>query len=536
MSWGTELWDQFDLIANQTNAGIEFVDKVAKFVKERCEIESRYAKELRKLAKTYNPKRKEEEHVFSFQKAFFGVVKETDDLAGQHELISETLMEKICKELHSLHTELKTDRRKHLSEGKRVQELLEQSMKALENSKRSFMKASEEAEQALLAFQKADQDMANSRLQIEKYKNISVEKGQALERAREEYRNQLDQTNNKQTLHYSNEMPAVFNELQKMDERRIQKNGELLVEYANIETKVMPIIQKCLDNMKDNGNSVNGAQDSKLLCEQYKTAYQPPTDIQFEEYGSKAQTLTRQPASVEKIKKKKGGGGFFSKKAKKHGEVGLDGNDQTLTPGQKIRTCKKKVQQLESQVAQLKNSREGMAKMVDVYRQNPSLGDPNTIEQQLSENAKELDSLNVDLHKYQCYLAALENRDAPPAPEVYSKAGKVQPPPAPTGDFPDAAPVAAPAPAAGSVPPPPAPPPALLVPPTEEPDDEEFEEEEIQCKVIYDFQATNEGELSVNEGDELVVLEQDYDNSGWTKVLKDDDEGYVPSAYIELIM
>ena len=30
------------------------------------------------------------------------------------------------------------------------------------------MKASEEAEQALQAFQKADQDMANSRLQIEK--------------------------------------------------------------------------------------------------------------------------------------------------------------------------------------------------------------------------------------------------------------------------------------------------------------------------------------------------------------------------------
>ena len=45
--------------------------------------------------------------------------------------------------------------------------------------------------------------------------------------------------------------------------------------------------------------------------------------------------------------------------------------------------------------------REGMEKMVDVYRQNPSLGDPNTIEQQLAENAKELDALNVDLHKNQ---------------------------------------------------------------------------------------------------------------------------------------
>ena len=49
------------------------------------------------------------------------------------------------------------------------------------------------------------------------------------------------------------------------------------------------------------------------------------------------------------------------------------------------------------------------------------------------------------------------------------------------------------------------------------------------------FPASNEGELSVNEGDELVILEQDLDNSGWTKVLKDEDEGYVPSSYIEMI-
>ena len=45
-----------------------------------------------------------------------------------------------------------------------------------------------------------------------------------------------------------------------MDERRIKRTGELLEEYANIEAKVMPIIQKCLDNMKDNGKSVNGQQ------------------------------------------------------------------------------------------------------------------------------------------------------------------------------------------------------------------------------------------------------------------------------------
>ena len=45
-----------------------------------------------------------------------------------------------------------------------------------------------------------------------------------------------------------------------------------------------------------------------------------------------------------------------------------------------------------------------MEKMVDVYQQNPSLGDSSTIEQQLNENAKELDAANVELHKYQVRL------------------------------------------------------------------------------------------------------------------------------------
>ena len=39
-------------------------------------------------------------------------MKETDDYAGQHELIAENLMEKTYKELHLLHNELKTERRK----------------------------------------------------------------------------------------------------------------------------------------------------------------------------------------------------------------------------------------------------------------------------------------------------------------------------------------------------------------------------------------------------------------------------------------
>ena len=45
---------------------------------------------------------------------------------------------------------------------------------------------------------------------------------------------------------------------------------------------------------------------------------------------------------------------------------------------------------------------------------------------------------------------------------------------------------------------------------------------------------SNDGEITVSAGEELIVLERDVDNTGWTQVLKGEDEGYVPTAYIQL--
>ncbi|EDO47148.1 predicted protein [Nematostella vectensis] len=519
MTWGKELWDQFELVKEHTHNGIEYVDRVYKFVKERSSIEANYARELRKLAKNFQPKKKAEEELkFTFHKGFFDVVKETDDIAGQHELIVENLNSSVLKELQDLHSELKTDRKKHILEGIKVQDALQQSMKMLDGSKKAYEKAKSEAEQALAAFQRADQDMSMTKLQVEKFKGTSMEKGQAADRARDEYRNQLEKTNSKQTLHYSSEMPAVFSELQTMEENRIKRVGELLTEYSDIECRVMPIVQTCLDNIKKVAASFNGPQDSLLLIEQNRTALQPPGDIEFEEFG-KAQTIQRpgQSTTPKDSNKKKGKSKNFFRKLKK---VEGDGNDfQSLPPGQKIRICKKKVSEYESQFSQLQASREAMVKMVGVYQQNPALGDVASVEQQLAENAKELDTVGDELFKYQSYLAILENKEAPPKPQKYSKSA-VQPPPAPVDEQQPG--------------PPPAP--SLLVPPMEEADveDGEFDEEQ-RCKILYDFQGTNEGELAVTQGEVLAVMEMDLDNSGWTRLCRDQDEGYVPTAYIEML-
>ena len=70
-TWGVELWDQRDLLEKHTQSAIDFFEKCANFVKERVSIEQTYAKSLRKLVKSYQFKKKEEEDLpYTYQHAF----------------------------------------------------------------------------------------------------------------------------------------------------------------------------------------------------------------------------------------------------------------------------------------------------------------------------------------------------------------------------------------------------------------------------------------------------------------------------------
>ncbi|CAA7269111.1 unnamed protein product [Cyclocybe aegerita] len=60
-------------------------------------------------------------------------------------------------------------------------------------------------------------------------------------------------------------------------------------------------------------------------------------------------------------------------------------------------------------------------------------------------------------------------------------------------------------------------------------------EERVEAKVLFDFNATSEFELGVQDGAYVHVLEPD-DGSGWVKVVdKDGNSGLVPASYLEIL-
>lgn len=290
MSWSTELWDQFDAVSNHTAKGVEFLDKLGHFIKDRCMIETDYASRLRKLAKNYdNTKRgKDDEREFTYCKVFGQILKEVSDMAGQHEVIAENLSTQIVKEITNISKDLREERKRHLAEGFKYQQLLATSLNHLDKSKKYYDKAFKESERARLNYQKADDDLNLSRAELEKAKNISMAKEKASESSKADYARQLQVANQAQREHYTQFMPKVFKQLQDMECRRIECTKTFMKLSAIIQKNVQPIINKCLDGVIESADSIDSTFDAQLVVDRYKSGMQPPDDIPFEDLSTKA--------------------------------------------------------------------------------------------------------------------------------------------------------------------------------------------------------------------------------------------------------
>ncbi|XP_061148992.1 formin-binding protein 1 isoform X27 [Syngnathus typhle] len=287
MSWGSELWDQFDNLEKHTQWGIDFLEKYAKFVKERSEIEISYAKQIRNLSKKYQPKknsREEEESKYTFCKAFLTTINELNDYAGQHEVIAENLTSQIITELSRYLQDLKTERKSHFHDGRKAQQHIESSWKQLESCKRKFERDCKEADKAQQYFDKMDADINVTKADVEKARQQAQVRHQMAADSKSDYSSYLHKFNQEQNEHYYTVIPNIFQKLQDMEEKRIERLGACMRTFADVDRQVIPIVGKCLDGMSKAAEAIEAKTDSKQVVESYKSGFEPPGDVEFEDY------------------------------------------------------------------------------------------------------------------------------------------------------------------------------------------------------------------------------------------------------------
>ncbi|XP_032113480.1 formin-binding protein 1 isoform X22 [Sapajus apella] len=549
MSWGTELWDQFDNLEKHTQWGIDILEKYIKFVKERTEIELSYAKQLRNLSKKYQPKKnskEEEEYKYTSCKAFISTLNEMNDYAGQHEVISENMASQIIVDLARYVQELKQERKSNFHDGRKAQQHIETCWKQLESSKRRFERDCKEADRAQQYFEKMDADINVTKADVEKARQQAQIRHQMAEDSKADYSSILQKFNHEQHEYYHTHIPNIFQKIQEMEERRIVRIGDSMKTYAEVDRQVIPIIGKCLDGIVKAAESIDQKNDSQLVIEAYKSGFEPPGDIEFEDYTQPMKrTVSDNSLSNSRGEgkpdlkfggKSKGKLWPFIKKNKLSLKLGATPEDfSNLPPEQRRKKLQQKVDELNKEIQKEMDQRDAITKMKDVYLKNPQMGDPASLDHKLAEVSQNIEKLRLETQKFEAWLAEVEGRLPARSEQMRRQSGLYDSQNTPTvnncaqdRESPD-----------GSY--------------TEEQSqesevkvlatdfDDEFDDEEPlpaigTCKALYTFEGQNEGTISVVEGETLYVIEEDK-GDGWTRIRRnEDEEGYVPTSYVEVYL
>ncbi|XP_044031325.1 formin-binding protein 1 isoform X12 [Siniperca chuatsi] len=304
--------DQFDNLEKHTQWGIEYVEKYTKFVKERSEIETNYAKQIRNLSKKYQPKknsREEEESKYTFCRAFLMTLNELNDYAGQHEVIAENLTSQIITELSRYLQEVKAERKSHFHDGRKAQQHIESLWKQLESSKKRFERECKEADRAQQYFEKMDADINVTKADVEKRSSHKARqqaqmRHQMAADSKSDYSSYLQKFNQEQNEHYFTVIPSIFQKLQDMEEKRIERLGVCMKIFAEVDRQVLPIVGKCLDGMTNAAESIDPKTDSKQVVESYKSGFEPQGDVEFEDY-SQAMKRTASETSLSNSREAK---------------------------------------------------------------------------------------------------------------------------------------------------------------------------------------------------------------------------------------
>ncbi|KTF95504.1 hypothetical protein cypCar_00046344, partial [Cyprinus carpio] len=103
--------------------------------------------------------------------------------------------------------------------------------------------------------------------------------------SKNEYSSYLQKFNQEQNEHYYTIIPNTFQKIQAMEEKRIERMGESLKTFAEVDRQILPIIGKCLDGITQAAESIEPKNDSSQVIESYKSGFEPPGDVEFEDYG-----------------------------------------------------------------------------------------------------------------------------------------------------------------------------------------------------------------------------------------------------------
>eukprot|EP01147_Barroeca_monosierra_P000312 gene312-3681_t len=553
MVWGNELWDQEAEVMSYIDQNAEFMLRCRSFIQARSQLELSFAKDLQKLVEKYKTE------------------AEKPDIADDHRLcylldhavlISichvsyEILMHEKCSEpLRELASEQKNSRKKASTNLSQAKKAFQDIRSKYEAAKKQYDKTYREYSDANNKLKRLGETGTNSKSKVEKLRQDMNRLHHEADATRSEYNLLRDELNKAQSAFFHEQQADILNNLQIESNQREKTHRDVLRLYAGIQEQILPVIGQCIQGMKEALDSVDADRDAATFANNFRTGNPIPEDEP--EYdpakGSMAIPVPVHAVHSRRVKRPN----IFKSTSRRKNTAREDFSH--LPPEQRRKAIQKRVSSLQEEHATVCKSMNAIIKTIEIYKQQPQFGDERALakaQKEVDDYGKHKENLAVELYKFQLYLSALVGLPLPDPPEGYKgqlSSGNIL-----DGDNVSVSSFAATSTAPSSR--------TYSVVSKKISEDDDFEDDAAEDfdhqqqeeqhhnhvdtsnahisnvvqelpiiavgVALYPFPGTNDGELPLEAGERVELLEDD--GSGWARILKHDQQGYVPRAYLQV--
>jgi len=495
--------DGFGLYYSRVSDTLKSLDDISSFFKKLASAESSYSKELAKLSKTVDQKlwKRTDKEIGTVEHSWTTFHAELEKVGKFHEQLA-SKAEELVLTLDNWVKEKEKTKIKLNKDGAKLTKDTHDTMTSLKRAKENYYKLHKAADDAEAAYQKKKGEPAAKQKDVDKLSKKSVEAKEKAQNADVAYKKVLEKANEHQTNFYTTYMPKLLEEFQSFDEERTQFFRQVLEQYMTMLSALPPSLSTSCDALNKVVSEIDASSDvATFIANNRASAVTPPPEIQYEPYMGESgapSSLGSSPSatsvsrSAPPAHKPTPGGSMIHKPASTK-QWGLSAADESLSNDQKKAKLEQQLKEVNEDIESEIKSKKGLDKLVKFYAADP-VAQKKAV-QEATDQEKKIDVLKEEKEKIVRQL------------EAVGGSGDV----APSED-------ASPEPANGDA---------------EGGEFEEVEYVEVKARALFDYEATNETELSFKAGEILTVSEQD--ESGWWYADLNGKQGFVPNNYLTVV-
>ncbi|KAG0042311.1 hypothetical protein BGZ83_000610 [Gryganskiella cystojenkinii] len=382
VSFGAELKDQIPTINQHLVNGVAFLNEFRDFCKERANIERDYAHRIETLVRKYQHKKEKKTALnqngvpasplepdfdsglndgTTTARAWTSILNDTEALCRDRQMYSEALISRVYDPLKVLATKKDDARKKHVQFAQRLLSERDKSSQERDKAKSKYDASCEEVESSKQKQERAYDERNQERLKRSYYQDILD-----MNNNKNSYVLALQVLNTHRRKYYEQDLPQLSDNMQALDESRIEGLKDIWGGYIALEVKLTADAKAKLDSMTAAVSAIDAAVDSAVFVRSRRAPWSTPADQPFESSPTFNDTE----------------------------ELVVDDNARVFLSNKLMKLRRKNAQSTVDISARVKDL-EGLQNLKEAYLGNRSLGDPDDVNENILETQRSITVLQT---------------------------------------------------------------------------------------------------------------------------------------------